>query len=82
MITTLESLLYTCGALKFLTASAITREALCTPEMLRVLGGIHQALDSYDCTLNPRSDVDRDDSLRKTIHHVLLQVKNFKSRIH
>ncbi|VDK21617.1 unnamed protein product [Taenia asiatica] len=74
MITTLKSLLYTCGALKFLTASAVTREALCTPEMLRILVDIHQALDSYGCALNPSSDGDRDDSLRETIHHVLLQI--------
>ncbi|KAL5104828.1 Armadillo repeat-containing protein 2 [Taenia crassiceps] len=74
MLTTLESLLYTCGALKFLTASAVTREALCTPDLLRLLVGIHQALDSYDCMLSPSSDGDGDDSLRETIHHVLLQI--------
>ncbi|KAH9282201.1 Armadillo repeat-containing protein 2 [Echinococcus granulosus] len=74
MVTTLESLLYTCGAVKFLTASAITREAFCTPELLHTLSGIHQALDLYSRTLNPSFDGDRGDSLKETVHHVLLQI--------
>ncbi len=76
---TLESLLYICGALKFLVASPTTKEVFLTPLLVRSLSGIHGALERFSRDLDSRSfsvttGDDERGNLAENVYHVLLQV--------
>uniref|UniRef100_A0A5K3FJ32 Atx10homo_assoc domain-containing protein n=1 Tax=Mesocestoides corti TaxID=53468 RepID=A0A5K3FJ32_MESCO len=75
--TALESLLYVCGALKFLAASSVTGSTFRTPSMLQALSSIHTTLESFSHDLDKRCAVETGggfDVIAENIYYVLLQI--------
>lgn len=83
---TLESLLYLSGALKFLTASPITQDLFCVPKTAIQLATIHEALETFSGELDSRleSGTSKEtwlecEKISENVYHVLLQASLFSN---